>query len=65
MNGRSNSIEGLVREGFRLLLELRQHPEANRLIPLANAFLETLRQNAAHDAPPFVVSVKAVPMRKR
>jgi hypothetical protein len=65
MNGRSNSIEGLVREGFTLLLELRRHPEARRLIPLANAFLETLLRQAAQDAPPFVVSVKAMPIRKR
>ena len=65
MRGRSNSVEGLVREGFALLLELRRHPEAKRLMPLANAFLESLLHQGAHEAPPFVVSVKAMPIRKR
>jgi hypothetical protein len=64
MSGRLNSIENLVREGFTLLLELRRHPEARRLIPLANAFLESLLRHTAQDAPPFVVSVKAMPIRK-
>jgi hypothetical protein len=64
MRGRLNSIEGLVREGFNLLLELRRHPEARRLIPLANTFLEALLRQTGQDAPPFVVSVKAMPIRK-
>jgi hypothetical protein len=64
MRGRLDSVEGLVREGFNLLLELRRHPEARELIPLANAFLHTLLHQAGRDAPPFVVSVKAMPIRK-
>jgi hypothetical protein len=65
MDRRSNTVEALIREGFTLLLELRRHPDAQRLIPLANAFLGTLLQQAAADAPPIVVSVKVVPIRKR
>lgn len=64
MNRRSDSVEVLVREGFALLLELRRHPEGKQLIPLANAFLETLLQQAATDAPPIVISVKAVSIRR-
>ncbi len=64
MIGPTNSIEMMVREGFTLLLDLRRHPEAQRLIPLAVAFLETLLGQVAHDAPPFVVSVKAMKLRR-
>jgi hypothetical protein len=65
MDRRSNTVEALIREGFSLLLELRRHNDAQRLIPLANAFLGTLLQQADSDAPPLVVSVKAVPIRRR
>jgi hypothetical protein len=65
MNRRSNSVEALIREGFALLLELRGHPDARRLLPLANAFMGTLLQQAESDSPPIVVSIKAVPIRKR
>ena len=64
MRGRLDSVEVMVREGFNLLLELRRHPEARRLMPLANAFLQTLLHQADRDVPPFVVSVKAMPIRK-
>lgn len=64
MIGPTNTIETMVREGFTLLLDLRRHPEAQRLIPLAVAFLQTLLHEAAQDAPPLVVSVKAMPIRK-
>jgi hypothetical protein len=64
MERRSDTVEALIREGFSLLLELRRHPNAQRLIPLANAFLGTLLQQG-EAGPPIVVSVKAVPIRKR
>jgi hypothetical protein len=64
MERRSKNVESLIREGFDLLLELRRHPNAQRLVPLANAFLETLLQQDAAAAPPIVVSVRAVTLRK-
>lgn len=64
MKGPLDSVEALVREGFNLLLELRRHPEARRLIPLANAFLKALLHQTGRDAPPIVVCVKAMPIRK-
>ncbi len=64
MIGPTNAIEAMVREGFALLLELRRHPEALRIMPLAIAFLEMLLRHGAHDAPSLVVSVKALSLRK-
>jgi hypothetical protein len=65
MSRNTNSVETLIREGFNLLLEMRGRPDAQRLIPIANAFLQTLLHQAASDSPPIVVSIKAVPIRKR
>lgn len=64
MIGPTDTVEVMVREGFTLLLELRRHPEALRIMPLAIAFLKTLLHQEAQDAPPLVVSVKAMPLRK-
>jgi hypothetical protein len=65
MERRPKNVEALIREGFDLLLELRRHPNAQSLMPLANAFLGTLLQQDASATPPVVVSVKAVPLRRR
>jgi hypothetical protein len=64
MNRRSHAVENLVREAFSSVLELRAHPDASRMLTLANAFLETLLRQADSDQPPLVVSVKAVRIRK-
>ncbi len=64
MIGPTNAIEAMVREGFALLLELRRHPEAQRMMPLAIAFLETLLRQGTQDGPTLVVSVKAMPLRR-
>lgn len=64
MNRRSNSVESLVREAFALLLELRAHPDASRMLSLANAFLDMLLRQKGAEGPPMVVSVQAVRIRK-
>jgi hypothetical protein len=64
MIGPTDALEAMVRQGFTLLLEVRRHPEALRIMPLALAFLETLLRRGAQDGPSLVVSVKALPIRK-
>lgn len=64
MNQRSHAVEKLVREAFNSVLELRAHPDASRMLTLANAFLEMLLRQTGSDQPPLVVSVKAVRIRK-
>lgn len=64
MNRRNHSVEYLVREAFALLLELRAHPEAGRLLSQARAFLDMLRRQKGADEPPMVISVRAVRIRK-
>jgi hypothetical protein len=65
MDRSTRTVENLIREGFTLMLELRRQSDAVRLIPIANAFLRTLLEQTSADAPPLVVSVKAVAVRKR
>jgi hypothetical protein len=65
MGFRSNDVEFLIRKGFDLLLELRKHPDALRLLPLATACLETILKHGEGGTPPFVVSVKAILLRKQ
>ncbi len=65
MGFRSNEVELLIRKGFDLLLELRRHPDAQRLLPLATACLETILKQGEGDAPPLMVSIKAILLRRR
>jgi hypothetical protein len=62
---RSNDVEFLIRKGFDLLLELRRHPDARRLLPLATTFLEMILEQGEGGAPPFMVSIKAILLRRR
>ena len=47
-----------------MLLELRAHPDASRMLTLANAFLDMLQRQTAAEVPPVVISVKAVRIRR-
>lgn len=64
MERQAKKVESLVREGFDLLLQLRRHPDAQRLVSLTNAFMQTLLQSAEAAPPAVMVSVKAVPLRR-
>ena len=64
MNRRSHSVEAKVREAFELLLELRSHPDASRMLSIANSFLDMLLRQEGTDGPPVVISVKAVRIRR-
>ncbi len=63
MNSREASVESLVRQAFGLLLELRQNRHAQRLLPLAVAYLETLCRDTTARELPVIVSVRAVQFR--
>jgi hypothetical protein len=53
-------VEVMVRNAFELLLEIRAHPQAHRLLLLAIGFLKTLIQKRDGEAVPVVMAVQAV-----
>jgi hypothetical protein len=53
-------VEPMVRNAFELLLEIRAHPQAHRLLLLAIGFLKTLVRQSDGEAAPIVVAVRAV-----
>jgi hypothetical protein len=55
--------EAMVRNAFELLLEIRAHPQAQRLLLLAIGFLRTLVRQTDSETPPVVVAVQAVRIR--
>ena len=64
MSRQNPSVESMVRKAFELLLELRAHPEAHRLLSLAIGFLKTLVRDTDREALPVMVAVQAVRIRK-
>jgi hypothetical protein len=56
-------VEAMVRNAFELLLEIRAHPQAHRLLLLAIGFLKTLVRQTNGEAAPVVVAVQAVRLR--
>ncbi len=64
MSRQTTSVESMVRHAFGLLLEIRRHPQASRLLSEANGFLKALIQHADAETSPVVVSVQAVRIRR-
>lgn len=58
------SVRGLVQRAFGLVLELRGHHEAPRLLSEAIAFLEMLAHHRDPHDPPLLVSVQVMRLRK-
>lgn len=56
----ATSNEPLVRLGFDLLLEIRGHPEARRLLIQATTFLKMLLRDTRTDDPPVVMFVRTL-----
>ncbi len=62
--GRSKrGTEAMVRNAFDLLLEIRAHPQANRLLLMAIGFLKTLVRQTRAETAPIVVAVQTVRLR--
>ncbi len=59
-----NPTEPLVRRCFDLLVELRRHREAPRLLTKAIAFLQTLNQDSEPGDVPVLLTVRVVRARK-
>ena len=59
MNQRHKSIEISVRKAFELLIQIRGHRQASRLLALANGYLRMLI-HAEQDCVPIVVSIRTV-----
>lgn len=57
------SVERSLRSAFDLLIEMRGHKEASRLLRLANGYLRALL-SAGEESTPVVVSVRAVKIRR-
>ena len=60
----SPSVEAMVRHAFGLVLELRNHREAQSILAQAIAFLKLLVEQHGNQSSPVVISVRAVHIRK-
>ena len=56
----TRKLQALIREAFGLLLELRSHPEAHRLLSQAVAFLHLLVRGGDTNTPAMIVSVRVM-----
>jgi hypothetical protein len=59
VNQSHKSVETSVRKGFELLIQIREHRHASRLLALANSYLRML-VHADQDCVPIVVSIRTV-----
>jgi hypothetical protein len=59
VNQSHRSVEVSVRKAFELLIEIRGHRQASRLLALANSYLRMLI-HAEQDCVPIVVSIRTV-----
>jgi hypothetical protein len=57
-------LDVLVRQAFKLIIEIRHTRGAARGLSLAVNFLRMLARNPDQDAPPFVFNFTVVPMRE-
>ena len=64
MKRKTRSLEALVRRAFDLLLEIRQHPQAPRLLTQAIGYLQLLVKEGEADSGPVVVCVRTVRIRR-
>ena len=60
----SPTLDALVRQAFALIIEIRHHRGAARLLSLTVNFLRMMARNPGQDAPPFVFSFTVVPMHE-
>jgi hypothetical protein len=58
----SPGLDSLVRQAFGLIIDIRHHGEAARSLALTISFLRMMASHPSQDAPPFLVSVTAVPI---
>ena len=63
MNQPHKSVETSLRRAFELLIQIREHRHASRLLALANTYLRML-VHAEQDCVPIVVSIRTVKIRK-
>jgi hypothetical protein len=63
VNQPHKSVETSIRKAFELLIQIRGHRQASRLLALANAYLRTLIL-AEQDCVPIVVSIRTVKIRE-
>ncbi len=64
MRHKTPSVEPLVRKAFGLLMELRGHREAPRLLTQAVTLLQTLTRDGDLGETPVVFSCRVVHLRK-
>lgn len=64
MNARLRTTQKMAREAFGLLLEMRERKDACQLLTQAIAFLEVLARAKEINAPPIVLSVRVMQLRK-
>jgi hypothetical protein len=64
MKSTPRTTQKMAREAFGLLLEMREHKDAHRLLSQANAFLEMLAREKDANAAPIMLSVRVMQLRK-
>ena len=64
MESTSNTAQTMAREGFGLLLELRERHDARQCLAKALAFLEALAREKDDKAVPVMLSIRLMQMRK-
>jgi hypothetical protein len=63
VNQPQRSVEMSVRRAFELLIQIREHRHATRLLAFANTYLRMLI-DADQDCVPIVVSIRTVKIRE-
>ena len=64
MSQGTKSDRALLREAFALLLGLRSHPDARKLLRQAVTFLRLLGHQGESGGPPIVVSIQVMRLGK-
>ncbi len=64
MTSTSRSTEKMARQGFSLLLQLRERQDARQSLSKALAFLEILAREKEVTAAPLMLSIRMLELRK-
>ncbi|MGH9445446.1 MAG: hypothetical protein ACRD3O_06955 [Terriglobia bacterium] len=64
MNQTPKSVDQSVRKAFELLIQIRSHRHAGRLLDLANNYLRMLTHAGTAECVPIMVTVRTVRIRE-
>jgi hypothetical protein len=64
LNQTHKSVDNSVRKAFELLIQIRGHRHAGRLLELANSYLQLLTHSDTADCIPVVVTIRTMKIRE-